>query len=154
MASTMEINSGAELVHIGTLASRVGLSLRTVRYYEEVGLCEPAARTTGGFRLYGSEQEERLLVLKAMKPLGFSLDEMREIVTLLDDTLRVRAGSRRAVLLLERMTGLQQEIHLRHVNLLKQLEATAKIKNTLDNAVEGLKLMSRPPGSRNINVSA
>jgi DNA-binding transcriptional MerR regulator len=55
----------------------VGLSLRTVRYYEEQGLVVPEARTEGGFRLYTERQIERLLLVKKMKPLGFSLDEMR-----------------------------------------------------------------------------
>jgi DNA-binding transcriptional MerR regulator len=62
---------------IGEVAERVGLSLRTVRYYEEQGLVVPEARTEGGFRLYTERQIERLLLVKKMKPLGFSLDEMR-----------------------------------------------------------------------------
>lgn len=126
------------LVHIGTLAERVGLSLRTVRYYEEIGLFEPAARSQGGFRLYGPEQETRLHVLKAMKPLGFSLDEMRDFVDLLNEVSPVKPGSPRALVLQERITDLQQEIHNRHSNLVKQIDATAQIKAALDNARESL----------------
>jgi len=62
---------------IGEVADRVGLSLRTVRYYEEQGLVVPEARTEGGFRLYTERQIDRLFLVKKMKPLGFSLDEMR-----------------------------------------------------------------------------
>lgn len=62
---------------IGEVADRVGLSLRTVRYYEEQGLVVPEARTEGGFRLYTERQIDRLLLVRKMKPLGFSLDEMR-----------------------------------------------------------------------------
>ncbi len=126
------------LVHIGTLAERVGLSLRTVRYYEEVGLFEPAARSQGGFRLYGPEQETRLRVLKAMKPLGFSLDEMRDFVDLLNEVSRVKPGSRKALVLQERISNLQQEIRIRHTNLVKQMDATAQIKAALDSARKSL----------------
>lgn len=69
---------------IGEVAERVGLSLRTVRYYEEQGLVEPDSRTEGGFRLYTDHQIDRLLLIKQMKPLGFSLDEMRELLTARD----------------------------------------------------------------------
>ncbi len=69
---------------IGEVASRVGLSLRTVRYYEEVELIEPSARTPGGFRLYTQDAIARLDLVKQMKPLGFSLDEMRDLLEVRD----------------------------------------------------------------------
>lgn len=67
-------------LHIGDVAERVGLSLRSVRYYEEQGLVQPEGRTTGGFRLYGQAQIDRLLAIMQMKPLGFTLEEMRELL--------------------------------------------------------------------------
>ncbi|MEZ5099322.1 MAG: MerR family transcriptional regulator [Thermoleophilia bacterium] len=73
---------------IGEVAERVGLSLRTVRYYEEMGLARPSARSPGGFRLYSDRDVERLCVLKGMKPLGLSLDEIRELMDALDATER------------------------------------------------------------------
>lgn len=69
---------------IGQVAERVGLSLRTVRYYEEVGLLTPAGRTAGGFRLFSEEAVTRLRFLKGMKPLGLTLEEIRELVELLE----------------------------------------------------------------------
>lgn len=71
-------------MHIGEVAERVGLSLRTIRYYEEVGLINPSARTQGGFRLYADADATRLQLIKDMKPLGFSLDEMRDLLGVLD----------------------------------------------------------------------
>jgi DNA-binding transcriptional MerR regulator len=65
---------------IGEVAEQVGLSLRTVRYYEEVGVLSAPQRTDGGFRLYGEDHIEQLLLIKQMKPLGLSLDEMRELL--------------------------------------------------------------------------
>lgn len=76
-------------IHIGEVANRVGLSLRTVRYYEEVGLVTPSGRTEGGFRLYTDADIDRLRLVKMMKPLDFSLDEMRDLLQLRD---RVASG--------------------------------------------------------------
>jgi MerR family copper efflux transcriptional regulator len=70
----------SDLLQIGEVADRVGLSLRTVRYYEEQGLLAPQTRTTGGFRLYAEEQVDRLALIKQMKPLGFTVQEMRELL--------------------------------------------------------------------------
>lgn len=75
----------SELMQIGQVAERTGLSLRTIRWYEEEGLVVPTARTEGGFRLYSADDVARLEVIKRMKPLGFALEEMRELLTLLAD---------------------------------------------------------------------
>lgn len=69
---------------IGEVAGAVGLSLRTIRYYEEVGLVPPSGRTAGGFRLYTDDDVERLRVLKQMKPLDFTLEEMRDLLQVRD----------------------------------------------------------------------
>ncbi|WP_253854771.1 MerR family transcriptional regulator [Prauserella alba] len=73
-------------MQIGEVAERTGLSLRTIRYYEEVGLVVPSARSQGGFRLYNEPDVARLLLIMRMKPLGFQLDEMRELLAILDAT--------------------------------------------------------------------
>ncbi|MDT3441326.1 MULTISPECIES: MerR family transcriptional regulator [unclassified Pseudofrankia] len=78
----------ADLYQIGDVAERVDLSLRTVRYYEEAGLLMPAGRTAGGFRLYDEDTVERLFLIKMMKPLGFTLEEMRSLLTLRDELSR------------------------------------------------------------------
>ena len=70
-------------MHIGELADRTGLSLRTIRHYDDVGLLPASARTDGGFRVYSEDDFDRLMVIKQMKPLGFSLEEMAEILGLL-----------------------------------------------------------------------
>lgn len=80
------------LLQIGEVADRAGLSLRTVRYYEETGLLEPAKRTDGGFRLYTDEHVERLSLIRRMKPLGFTVQQMRELLDardILQDTTAV-----------------------------------------------------------------
>lgn len=79
------------LLQIGEVAEQVGLSLRTVRYYEEVGLVTPSSRTEGGFRLYSAADVSRLALVKRMKPLGLTLEEMGELVGLIEDGGRADA---------------------------------------------------------------
>jgi DNA-binding transcriptional MerR regulator len=81
-ASTKD--TGAVL-QIGDVARQVGLSLRTVRFYEEAGLLTPTGRTQGGFRLYDEDAIDRLALIKRMKPLGFTLEEMRSLLAVRDE---------------------------------------------------------------------
>lgn len=83
-------------MHIGAVAERTGLSLRTLRHYDEVGLLPPTGRTEGGFRLYTEADVERLLLIRRMKPLGFTLEETGELLTLVDElaTGEASAGAR------------------------------------------------------------
>ncbi|CAN5425418.1 MerR family transcriptional regulator [soil metagenome] len=71
-------------LQIGEVATRTELSIKTIRHYDDVGLVTPSARSTGGFRLYTTEDVDRLLAIRRMKPLGFTLDEMGELLTALD----------------------------------------------------------------------
>ena len=67
-------------MQIGEIAQRTDLSLRTLRHYDEVGLLRPSGRSDGGFRLYTEEDLERLQIIRRMKPLGFTLEEMVEVM--------------------------------------------------------------------------
>lgn len=67
-------------MQIGEVAARVGLSLRTIRHWGELGLAAPSGRSPGGFRLYTEADVERLTLLKTLKPLDFSLEQMRELL--------------------------------------------------------------------------
>lgn len=69
---------------IGEVEDRVGLSQRTIRHYDEIGLVTPSGRSSGGFRLYTDEDIDRLLHVKAMKPLGFTLEESGELLEIRD----------------------------------------------------------------------
>ncbi|MFJ4161092.1 MerR family transcriptional regulator [Microbacterium testaceum] len=71
-------------MQIGELAERTGLSIRTLRHYDEIGLLRPSARTEGGFRLYTADDESRLLLIRRMKPLGYSLEQMGELLSVVD----------------------------------------------------------------------
>lgn len=71
-------------MQIGEVAARTELSLRTIRHYEETGLVIPSARSQGGFRLYTETDVARLMVIRRMKPLGFTLDQMRDLLDVTD----------------------------------------------------------------------
>ncbi len=75
---------------IGEVAARVGLSQRSIRHYDDLGIVKPSARTAGGFRLYTQADVDRFLLIKPFKPLGIGLEEARTVthsLALLDDPL-------------------------------------------------------------------
>ncbi len=73
------MNSSA--LRIGEVALRAGVSIDTVRYYERRQLLPAAARTDGGFRLFTPDAVERVWFIKQAQELGFSLDEIGELLT-------------------------------------------------------------------------
>ena len=73
-----------ELMQIGQVSARIGLSLRTIRHYDDVGLVTPSARSAGGFRLYTEADVDRLALIKRIKPLDFSLEQIKELLTAVD----------------------------------------------------------------------
>lgn len=109
-------------MQIGEVAARTGLSLRTIRYYGEVGLVTPSARSRGGFRLYTQADVERLLVVKRMKPLDFSLEEMADLLGILDQ-LAAPAPAEKKAALRDRLDMYEQAAQARCTALRDQLEA-------------------------------
>lgn len=67
---------------IGEVADAVGLSQRTIRHWDEVDLVPPSGRSAGGFRLYTEADIERLRLIKSLKPLDLSLEEIRDLLAL------------------------------------------------------------------------
>lgn len=67
---------------IGQLAKSVGVHIQTVRYYERRHLLGPATRASSGYRLYGPEEERRLRFIKNAQALGFTLQEIAELLNL------------------------------------------------------------------------
>jgi len=62
---------------VGELAKRTGLSVRTLHYYDEIGLLSPSRRTEAGHRLYAAHDVVRLQQIKSLRHLGFGLEEIR-----------------------------------------------------------------------------
>lgn len=70
-----------QALQIGEVANQSGVSVDTVRYYERRNLIKHPVRSTGGFRLFAPETVERIKFIKQAQELGFSLDEIRELLT-------------------------------------------------------------------------
>jgi DNA-binding transcriptional MerR regulator len=70
---------------IGELASATATKVETVRYYEKIGLLLPPARTSANYRAYGSDHLARLSFIRRARDLGFTLEAVRELLTLSDD---------------------------------------------------------------------
>lgn len=114
--------SGEQRMQIGEVAERTGLSLRTIRYYGEVGVVTPSGRTSGGFRLYSEADIERLELVKRMKSLDFSLEEMRTLLNLLEQ--REEAGSTPSgpgVNVVDQLQMYRETVEARCENLREQL---------------------------------
>lgn len=82
---------------IGAVASRTGVSERTLRYYEELGLLRPAAHRTGGSRLYDEAGVQRVEHIRELQRLmGFNLEEIRGILAAEDHVAALRGEYRSA----------------------------------------------------------
>jgi Cu(I)-responsive transcriptional regulator len=73
---------------IGALSKATGTTVETIRWYERVGVLPAPARTPGNYRAYGTAHLERLSFIRRARDLGFSLDEIRELLRLSDDRER------------------------------------------------------------------
>ena len=76
---------GARTFTIGELSRLTGVNIETVRYYEKVRLLPAPPRTEGGRRVYGPGQVQRLKFIRRSRELGFTLDEIRNLLALVED---------------------------------------------------------------------
>lgn len=127
-----------EHMQIGEVAARTELSLRTIRHYEETGLVIPSARSQGGFRLYTEADVARLMVIRRMKPLGFTLDEMRDLLAATD---RLDGGDRlpdaEREQLLDRVRHFEEAAQRRVADLRTQLARAEEFAATLRRRLPG-----------------
>lgn len=122
----------ADRMHqIGEVAEAVGLSLRTIRYYDEAGLVPPSGRSSGGFRLYTDADIDRLRLVKHMKPLDLTIDEMRDLLTVRDRLGDPATPKRDRTGLLERLEAFAELAEERCQRLRERVEAGEMISRTL-----------------------
>ena len=108
----------AERLQIGDLARATSTKVETIRYYEQIGLLPAPARTRGNFRAYSANQLGRLSFIRRARDLGFTLDQVRELLSLSDQKRRsckaVDAISRQHLLdvnrKIEDLTSLRDEL--------------------------------------------
>lgn len=72
----------AETIHIGEAARRAGVTVDTVRFYQRLGLVQVPARTVAGYRLFDETQIHNLKFVRHAQDLGFSLNEIRDLLAL------------------------------------------------------------------------
>ena len=98
-------------IGIGTLATRAGVSIDTVRYYERGGLLAPKTRLASGYRRYSDLEVARLRFIRRAQALGFSLKEVKDLLALsnLRDVARVkRAAQEKLADVQERIASLER----------------------------------------------
>lgn len=123
---TDDTGSGeSKSMRIGEVASRTELSLRSLRHWEDVGLLRPSGRSEGGFRLYTEADVEKIVIIRRMKPLGFSLEEMRaamsDIETLMATGTSAQTPARELEASRERLTELLGDAKDRRARLERQM---------------------------------
>ena len=95
-------------MNISEAGRKSGLSAKTIRYYEDIGLIDPAARGENGYRQYDGRALEELKFLARAREVGFDLDECRQLLELQRDRSRQSRHARELVL--EKSQQLQQRI--------------------------------------------
>ncbi len=78
------LNSNVNLLLIGQVKANSGVPIKTIRYYEELGLIQSADRTAGGFRLFSPQVLSRLAFIRRSQHLGFTLQEIKQFLSIHD----------------------------------------------------------------------
>ncbi len=78
------LSSNPQQLKIGEISHKSGVSVKTIRYYEDIGLIRSSSRTEGGFRLFSLDVLPRLNFIKQTQTLGFSLEEIKTILSIHD----------------------------------------------------------------------
>ena len=86
MQNGLILNMESKFLKTGELADRAEVNLQTIRYYERVGLLPKPKRTESGYRLYTEDDLDLVLFIKNAKYLGFSLEKIKQLIKLKDDT--------------------------------------------------------------------
>ena len=108
---------------IGEVAKQAGINLQTVRYYERRGLLAAASRTEAGYRIFSSESVRRIRFIKRAQELGFSLKEIKDLLSLRIDAHTTQADIRKRTR--TKIADVEQKIlHLQaiHASLLRLAE--------------------------------
>jgi DNA-binding transcriptional MerR regulator len=116
-------NDTANLVSIGELAKAAGVSSRTIRYYEELGILPQPRRSPGGTRKYPREYGGYIAAALALKDLGFRLEEVKPLARLAAGRA-VSQGQREAA---ARLVEAKIEVLARQVTVLRRLHASVRV---------------------------
>jgi MerR family mercuric resistance operon transcriptional regulator len=121
----------AQALHIGTAAKQTGLSVDAIRFYQKSGLLKPPARTAGGYRVFTKTEMAQLDFIARAQNLGFSLAEIKELISLWNENGRACPEVRG--LIHHKLRGVREKIAA-----LKQIEAElARSLRMCDRALNG-----------------
>ncbi|WP_323131124.1 Cu(I)-responsive transcriptional regulator [Sinorhizobium medicae] len=95
-------------MNIGQASNASGVSSKMIRYYEQIGLIKPALRTASSYRTYGDNDVHTLRFVRRARDLGFSVEQIKELLALWRD--RSRASSDVKALALEHVAELERKI--------------------------------------------
>jgi DNA-binding transcriptional MerR regulator len=138
MANEQKTAAESQLAYlrIGEVAERIGVTERTLRFYEEKGLLKPPTRMEGGFRLYSDDDVRRVGRIKDLqKLLGFSLAEIKEMVEAEEVKMQLKAGYRPESGLREKREAVLRAIEVteRQYALIRQkADALAEMRSHLE----------------------
>jgi MerR family copper efflux transcriptional regulator len=118
-------------MNIGTVAERSGVPPKSIRYYESIGLIDPAERRPNGYRSYSRHDMRTLAFIKRARSLGFSVEEVRDLLDLWRD--RTRRSSAVKALAAQHIEALDRKI-----------EALQSMRKTLAELVRRCRGDSRP----------
>lgn len=104
-----------QVLKSGQLAQATGVSAKTIRYYEQVGVLLPANRTAAGYRQCAEQGLHRLLFIRRARTLGVSLRNLKSLTTALDDGPRATVRPRLLGLVREQLSAVQQQISDLHL---------------------------------------
>ncbi|WP_434772612.1 Cu(I)-responsive transcriptional regulator [Pseudomonas entomophila] len=118
-------------MNIGQAARRSGLSAKMIRYYETIGLLRPATRSDSGYRVYREQDLDSLGFIKRARDLGFSLDEVGQLLRLWQDGDRASADVKR--------------LATQHIDdLNRRIDELVGLRDTLDRLVTSCQGDTRP----------
>lgn len=116
------------VLRVGELARKTGLSVRTLHYYDEIGLLSPGQHSSAGHRLYGAQDVRRLQHVLSLRQLGFSLEEIRECLDRpdfsLEQTIEHHIGR------LQEQIDVQQSLRKRLARILERIRESQDVATT------------------------
>ena len=116
-------------MQIGDLAKKAKTSIRTLRYYEELGILFPTERSAGGFRRYDKDDFNKVLIIQRLKSLGLTLSEIKYLFTIRKKSSVGGEAARKIYDFLEK----------RHLDVDEQIERLQQVKTDIEVSKELIK---------------
>lgn len=113
------------LISIGQLSSDMGISIRTIRYYEEVGIFKPALTADSNYRYYGPEEIEKLGIIIFLKKIGFSLQDIKTVLS-----------ENRRIPVLHMINELQKKMDHEITHMQEKIEVLRTLAKAMNNGTE------------------